>query len=711
MSFVSTKGIYHVAIDGVGLILQGAPDRMAYRQQQAPVYGQRFASGDRDYNDLSQWWYFVQTDWSGGFKDSVSWANDAKYYYSTNIDTWSEQGAIKLARNQVLDEDFNEDIICGAVVTIAGTNYQVVGGTDGSDSRPHIYRASQGQGNSWTDISTTTIGTNQNVISQLSSQSGILWVSTVGVGNTWVVITYDGTTWTDQSANINTGAGLTYSPASSRTHCHYQGTTYVFVDNSFNNQYALVKTTKTNPSAAGDWTKVFEMLNVDGLPVASCAVAGNIYYLVNGGTLGMELWVYNIAGATNTLLQSFPNTGSANWGVGDKLIVNLNGVLIISLPSNQIWTLNTSTGALVRIWFKDSDKANLDFNISTPVITNGCVISESKAHWGNAVYDGVNLHTGYRDFNDGTNSLYMLYVDAADRIWQTSSGDASKLYVSHPSNWSDYKGATDNKNYLIFSNFDNVAGVDKIAYSATILFKPLASGQSIEVEYLLGELTSGASWTSLGTASATIDGTTVRDKTFFFGTAVIFKKIWFRVKLEAGGSNTPTMNDLVMEYLPIPTYKKLWILRANCGDEVNRLDGQQVDKKGRELRGRLEVAWWTKAILDFQDFDYATTTVQNNPLAASDTTLTVPAGGTRDFPEQGRLKIEDEEIFYTGKTDTTFTGLTRGARGTRAVSHAQNTVVNNAYKVIITDLANDVPIALEGKQGMEYVTQLTIREA
>lgn len=707
MSFVSTKGIYHVALDGVGLILQGAPDRPAYHQQQAPVYGQRFASGDRDYNDLSQWWYFVQTDWSGGFKDEQAWANDAKYYQSFNIDTWSEIGAIKLARNPVLDEDFTDNLECGASVSINGTSYQVVGTVDASDSRPHVYRASQGQGNSWTDISTTTIGTNQNVIAQLSSRNGILWVSTVGVGNTWVVITYDGTTWTDQSANINTGAGLTYSPASSRTHCHYQGTTYVFVDNSFNHQYALVKTTKTNPSAAGDWTKVFEQLGVDSLPVASLASNGNIYFLTNGGSSGMELWVYNIAGATNTLLRTFPNTGSNNWGVGDKLLVDLNGTIIVTVP-DQIWQIQN--GALSRIWTRDDNKSNIFFSTPMAYIASGCVVSDSKCWWGNLMYDGTNFHNTWRNVEDDTNGYRPMYVDVADRIWGVTTADTSKLNVVHTRNWSEYKGATDNVNYLVFSNFDNVAGVDKLAFSLTLLFKPFASGQSIEIEYLLGELTSSASWTSLGTASATLDGTTVRDKTFFFGTNVIFKKIWFRVKLEAGGSNTPTLNDIVMEYLPIPTYRKLWVLRANCGDEVNRLDGQQVEKKGRELRGRLEVAWWTKALLDFQDFDFAQTTVQNNPLSSSDTILTVPNGGTLDFPEQGRLKIEDEEIFYTGKTATTFTGLTRGARGTRAASHAQNTVVHNGYKVIVTELQNDVPVALEGKQ-MEYVTQITVREA
>lgn len=709
MSFVSTKGIYHVALDGVGLLLQGAPDRMAYRQQQAPVYGQRFASGDRDYNDLSQWWYFIQTDWSGGFKDTIAWANDAKYYYSTNIDTWSEPGGIKLARDPVSDEDFSETIYCGALAGIGTgdpTVYQFVGTGDDGSSRPHVYRASIGQGNAWTDVSTTTIDTNQNIVSQVSGRNGTLYVSTVGVGATDVVLIYDGTTWTDCSATIN--GFFTYQMMSSRCHCHYQGTTYVFGDNSINGQYGLVKTSTRYPSGA-NWSLEFEKVGVDGLPVACIARSGYIYYLVNS-SFGMELYKWDIANNVDTLLRVFPNASSDNWGMGDKLLVDLNGTIIVTIPSREVWSLSSSD-VLTRLWVRDDFKNNnISSSLAVGYLYGGAVVSENKVWWGNLMYDGVGFHNTWRPDDDSTNLVKNLYVDSADRIIQKFSNDESIIYMVHPSNWSNYKGATDNANYIIFNNFDNVAGVDKIAFSLTLLFKPLASGQSIEIEYFLGEMVASPSWVSLGTASATLDGTTVRDKTFFFGTSVIFKKIWFRVKLEAGGSDTPTLNDVVMEYLPVPTYKKLWVLRVNCADELKRLDGQDLKVKARELRGRLEVAWWTKALLDFQDFDYATTTVSDNPLSSSNATITVPSGGTRDFPEQGRLRIEDEEIFYTGKTNTTFTGCTRGARGTRAASHVQNTVINNAYKVLVTELSNEVPIALEGKE-LEYVTQITIRES
>ena len=100
MSYVTIKNEFHAALDGQGLILQGAPERLisAYEQSQAPVYGNRFASGDRDYNDLSLWWYLTQTDWAGGFKDTISFEDDVKYYYSSNIDARTKPSTLRLQK-------------------------------------------------------------------------------------------------------------------------------------------------------------------------------------------------------------------------------------------------------------------------------------------------------------------------------------------------------------------------------------------------------------------------------------------------------------------------------------------------------------------------------------------------------------------------------------------------------------------------------------
>ena len=66
----------------------------------------------------------------------------------------------------------------------------------------------------------------------------------------------------------------------------------------------------------------------------------------------------------------------------------------------------------------------------------------------------------------------------------------------------------------------------------------------------------------------------------------------------------------------------------------------------------------------------------NGAVTASDTTLTVNT--TAGFLTEGALTIGAETIEYTGKTDASFTGCTRGARGTTAAAYADDTEVTQA---------------------------------
>lgn len=71
-----------------------------------------------------------------------------------------------------------------------------------------------------------------------------------------------------------------------------------------------------------------------------------------------------------------------------------------------------------------------------------------------------------------------------------------------------------------------------------------------------------------------------------------------------------------------------------------------------------------------------TTTVLNGGISSSATTITV--NSTTGFSTTGTILIESELVTYSGKTGTQFTGCTRGANGTAAAAHLNNTVVYNA---------------------------------
>jgi hypothetical protein len=60
-------------------------------------------------------------------------------------------------------------------------------------------------------------------------------------------------------------------------------------------------------------------------------------------------------------------------------------------------------------------------------------------------------------------------------------------------------------------------------------------------------------------------------------------------------------------------------------------------------------------------------------ISAVDTTITVDS--TTGFPEQGWLRIDDEEIRYNSNTSTAFTAIERGAYNTTAATHSDNAII------------------------------------
>ena len=57
---------------------------------------------------------------------------------------------------------------------------------------------------------------------------------------------------------------------------------------------------------------------------------------------------------------------------------------------------------------------------------------------------------------------------------------------------------------------------------------------------------------------------------------------------------------------------------------------------------------------------------------------TIPVDSTTDYLSADYIVIGEEKILYTGKTDTTFTGATRGYDDTTAVAHAEDAMVYTA---------------------------------
>jgi hypothetical protein len=69
------------------------------------------------------------------------------------------------------------------------------------------------------------------------------------------------------------------------------------------------------------------------------------------------------------------------------------------------------------------------------------------------------------------------------------------------------------------------------------------------------------------------------------------------------------------------------------------------------------------------------------------TTTPIPVVSTAGFLNAGGLIIENEVILYTGKTATTFTGITRGAKGTSSSAHLSGTAISEAQIVPLPSAA------------------------
>lgn len=85
---------------------------------------------------------------------------------------------------------------------------------------------------------------------------------------------------------------------------------------------------------------------------------------------------------------------------------------------------------------------------------------------------------------------------------------------------------------------------------------------------------------------------------------------------------------------------------------------------------------WTTSALD----SVMATDTLNGGIDISQETITVDS--TDGFPTVGVLKIDSEEITYTGRTATTFTGGGRGAKGTSPALHLDGATVDAAIYLV-----------------------------
>ncbi len=104
----------------------------------------------------------------------------------------------------------------------------------------------------------------------------------------------------------------------------------------------------------------------------------------------------------------------------------------------------------------------------------------------------------------------------------------------------------------------------------------------------------------------------------------------------------------------------------------------------------IELAVERPALPNVTYTEYTITGGQQAFLSAAITAAvtTVPVVSTANWPTTGYFMVGSEELTYTGLTATTFTGVVRGANGTAAAPHANNSQVSRSRVITVAEGAS-----------------------
>ena len=424
--------------------------------------------------------------------------------------------------------------------------------------------------------------------------------------------------------------------------------------------YALVKSTKENKAILYQWQG-------------------------SGNPLKIYEWINYIPGQTGGL---FSGTGKSLKDYKNKLYILLQNY---STGKSKVVSLNSS--GVLNEEYTSTSTAEDSYTALKTDFQYGFVEHNGLLYCTGAVTDGTYWWGGNNATVNGFAPMCSFLLSGAEdyTLWGTSSsGDGNNLRLDELllTTGTDYA-------FLETNPFNaSLPNSDKLWLQLTLNFETFTTGGEIVAQYDIG-----SGFVTLGTISYTDNGA-INNYTFDFPANTTSKTI--KVKFKIKGYST-VIHNFTVAYLPSINAKFQWDLSVKLMDNLILLDGNtRESKKADTLRSVLKNDYFNKNIVAFQDIDYAETTLTDDPLSSTATTVNVAS--TSAFPEQGRIKIENEEILYTRRTATSFTGCTRGARGSTAVSHALNTAVNNGYNVLISNYAEQTPIGTESKVKESLVT-------
>ena len=722
------RNLYNCAIDGQGYLLSGIPLSPARIMRESSVFGTFPTQVDLEYKDSSQFLPWAQTDFSGGFQFE-KWSDNAGFKKGTGLDYIAKYGELTLLNDKSATiKDFGAGFTFGAAVEYDRDTVGLVIGITKASGASELWKISTADsptaitGGTWANV---------DAVHDMDELQGLVYIGlTVSAGNP--LKTYSGSAVADITLT-----GALSSSKIIRMVKRIETRLYV---GGYTGTAASGDALMYSDDEGSTWTAIVTKLGKNREITHGVDNLGTLYFLIEDGSR-TELWWCN-----DTII-----TQIYRWEnlISPRISAWLGKVYVEGEQDGNLMRFEWN-GATLRTMFEEKI-SGLDLD------TSPMVVYKNNLHSYGLVYDGL-FHFPSWIFKYTANKIYPFTVfgssttqvpyfyglsgtnlivtkldtsaylttgnvitgifnggkSAVDKLWNSITISFKALTTTLV-----FSGATS------FAEGDTITGDSSgatallgtkisttvfIATEITGTFDPdnddacttdeagggsgtgnLASvtSQTIKAEYSTDD---EGSWNEIDTISPTNDET---EKTISFANNITSKRIQIRLTLTGAGYDTPTLYDFIVRFLSLTDNRFEWVLRLNCSDNLMLLDGKTVEqKRASELRNLLMTARFDNQIVAFQDVDFAEVLL-NETLTAIDTTITVDSTG--DFPEQGRIKIELEEILYTGKTATAFTGCTRGVRGTKKSAHADDTVVNNAYNVVITNISEENPVAPKAK--------------
>jgi len=633
---------YHIAINGRGMILRGAPEQPAYLKEEAPALVNQVGSSDLAYDQLNGagWRYWAQTDWSGGMQQ-LKFKDDGSFRDGQGIEAIKEFGNVSLQNAYTSAVNISGSHSYGSSIA---HNADLILGTIKAGAAK-VFKLTSG--NSLSTLSAMAGISAVNAMSRFGDATLIGMTRTSGTLKT--LSKYTGGSSISGFRNTNPivravkGIGI-------RAYI----SEYIASLSGDRLSYATTLSAFTSAYNAGKSQKITKIEDLNGIP----------YFFVEDGR---KVQMFRWDELTERAFPIYTFYDLTAWGV--TLYLSL---LVITGTTNNERVAYAFNGArLWQIFFDQLKDSTYDFSKPFEFNTN--------LHVKGAMWDGAKWFPGLYGLYKGVR--YMPFASFNNKVYAYAlSGNLNLAYLDS----AKYQISGN----VVGSNFGHqMGGVDKLVNSVVVNTKALAANQMIEIFRSTNE---GGSYTSIGTLKHTTEGA-LTNKTLYFPSGFVTKTWLYKAQLVGPGTTTPTLQDISFQYRPVPDTKRRWSLGIDASDDVMLLNKQREQRDGKALMAELWLEKEAKRTVIFEDVDAFSAKVISAMTSAA---TSARVNNTRLMPPKGRIRAVlsgvVEEMTYTSANGGSIKGITRAQKGSKARSYAVNQQMDNFFTVMVTDLREQI---------------------